>query len=121
MRACGGLCDLRSPWPFRRTPDVLGNPSQGERLAGRGPSLCVGWPDRMERGSVLGQASSQMDARLRSLQRLEWLAALGLLAALAALAYAPFLRQLGFYRDDWYVLWAAGVHGSPSLVTLFSI
>ena len=62
-----------------------------------------------------------MDARLRSLQRWEWLAAIGLLAALAALAYAPFLRQLGFYRDDWYVLWAAGVHGSPSLVTLFSI
>ena len=62
-----------------------------------------------------------MDSRLRSFQRWEWLAALGLLAALAALAYGPFLPKLGFYRDDWYVLWAAHTHGTRSLVALFSI
>ncbi len=44
-----------------------------------------------------------------------------LLAALALLAYAPFLRQLGFYRDDWYVLWAGAVHGTQSIIELFSI
>ena len=46
--------------------------------------------------------------------------AIGLLAALALLAYGPWLMQLGFYRDDWYVLWAGRVHGAESIPIIFS-
>jgi len=53
--------------------------------------------------------------------RLEWLASLGLLLLLGLLAYGPSLAQLGFYRDDWYVLWAGAVRGPQAIITMFSI
>ncbi|MCJ7512650.1 MAG: hypothetical protein MUO23_06725, partial [Anaerolineales bacterium] len=52
--------------------------------------------------------------------RIEWALAIGLLGALALLAYGPWLTQLGFYRDDWYVLWAGRVRGPESIPILFS-
>lgn len=41
--------------------------------------------------------------------------ALGLIAALAFLAFGLHLRDLGFYLDDWYILWA-GRAGGPGLI-----
>lgn len=48
-------------------------------------------------------------------------ASLGLLAFLAILAYGPWITRLGFFRDDWYVLWAGHVYGPSSIVKMFSI
>jgi hypothetical protein len=52
--------------------------------------------------------------------QVEWVLAIGLLTALALLAYGPSLTQLGFYRDDWYVLWAGRAHGPEIIPVLFS-
>ena len=56
----------------------------------------------------------------RTLLREPWLA-IALVTAVALLAYAPLLGRLGFYRDDWYQLWAGNTLGPRSLITLFSI
>ena len=48
-------------------------------------------------------------------------AAIGLVALVAALSYGPLLPWLGFYRDDWYQIWAGTTLGPGSIVTLFSI
>src|SRR4030065_2981933 len=47
--------------------------------------------------------------------------AIGLLTVVALLAYAPPLARLGFYRDDWYQIWAGDTLGPGSIITLFSI
>jgi hypothetical protein len=44
-----------------------------------------------------------------------------ILILIGCITYAPLLSQLGFYRDDWYQLWALKALGAKSLVTLFSI
>ena len=44
-----------------------------------------------------------------------------IVAVMAALAYLPWISHLGFYRDDWYQLWAGYIYGPDSIVTLFSI
>jgi hypothetical protein len=56
--------------------------------------------------------------RSSSFLRLEWLASLGLLLLLGLLAYGPWMAQLGFYRDDWYVLWAGAVLGPQAIITM---
>jgi hypothetical protein len=48
-------------------------------------------------------------------------AAIGLVALVAALCYGLLLPWLGFYRDDWYQIWAGTTLGPGSIVTLFSI
>jgi hypothetical protein len=55
------------------------------------------------------------------LWRHERWAAISLIVATSALAYLPLISQLGFYRDDWYQLWAGTIHGPNSIATLFSI
>jgi hypothetical protein len=47
--------------------------------------------------------------------------AIGLITIVALLAYAPLLGRLGFYRDDWYQIWAGDTLGPGSIITLFSI
>ena len=47
--------------------------------------------------------------------------AVGLVTIIALLAYAPLLGRLGFYRDDWYQVWAGDTLGPGSIITLFSI
>jgi hypothetical protein len=47
--------------------------------------------------------------------------ALLVLVAAGLLAYAPLIPKLGFYRDDWYQLWAGLTLGPHSIITLFSI
>jgi hypothetical protein len=48
-------------------------------------------------------------------------AAIGLVSLVAWLCYGLLIPWLGFYRDDWYQLWAGLTFGPRSIVTLFSI
>ena len=40
---------------------------------------------------------------------------------IAAIAYLPFLGKQGFYRDDWYQIWAGTSQGGSTLIHMFSI
>jgi hypothetical protein len=53
-------------------------------------------------------------------RRESWIAAL-LVVGIGLLAFAPLLHRFGFYRDDWYQLWAGHALGADSIITLFSI
>ena len=50
----------------------------------------------------------------------EFFFAIGVVLALGMLAYLPFANQLGFYRDDWYVLWSGRALGPNSIIDLFA-
>lgn len=43
------------------------------------------------------------------------------LLLIGCITYAPLIPQLGFYRDDWYQLWALDTLGPASIITMFSI
>ncbi|HAF61228.1 MAG TPA: hypothetical protein DCK95_02755 [Anaerolineaceae bacterium] len=44
-----------------------------------------------------------------------------LIVFIAAIAYLPFLGKQGFYRDDWYQIWAGTTQGEYTLIKMFSI
>jgi len=44
-----------------------------------------------------------------------------LILLLAAILYLPFLGKQGFYKDDWYQIWAGSTQGSSTLIRMFSI
>jgi hypothetical protein len=44
-----------------------------------------------------------------------------IIVAFAVIAYLPFINQLGFYRDDWYAIWAPATQGLSTLLKMFSI
>lgn len=44
-----------------------------------------------------------------------------IIISIAAIAYLPFISQLGFYRDDWYAIWATTTQGLSTLIKMFSI
>ncbi len=44
-----------------------------------------------------------------------------LVVLVSMIAFLPFARRLGFYRDDWYMLWSANTRGANSIIELFSI
>ncbi len=48
----------------------------------------------------------------------KWLA-MGLITFVTLLTYGVLIRQLGFYRDDWYQLLTAQSQGSAGLIALF--
>jgi hypothetical protein len=45
----------------------------------------------------------------------------GLIVLVGALVFLPFAGKLGFYRDDWYMLWSGITRGADSIIELFSI
>jgi len=45
--------------------------------------------------------------------------AIGLIILTTLLTYGTLILQLGFYRDDWYLLWTAESQGAPGLLNLF--
>jgi len=57
---------------------------------------------------------------LRWIEKHPFLAAALLLLALAALAYIPNLGGFGFYKDDWYLMYAARVQGSDFFTVIFA-
>jgi hypothetical protein len=50
--------------------------------------------------------------------REEWASTL-LIVLVTLLTYAPFIGQLGFYRDDWYLIWMAEHQGWNGIIDLF--
>jgi hypothetical protein len=54
-------------------------------------------------------------------QRREAWIAVAVVVGIGLLAFAPLLTCFGFYRDDWYQLWAGHTFGADSIITLFSI
>lgn len=47
-----------------------------------------------------------------------WLTA-GLIAFVTLVAYGVLIPRLGFYRDDWYLLWNAQAGGTDAIIALF--
>ena len=43
------------------------------------------------------------------------------LVVIAALSYLPFAHQLGFYKDDWYLLYAREIQGAAGMMDIFAI
>lgn len=43
------------------------------------------------------------------------------LTIIAGLAYLPFVRQFGYFNDDWYLMYAAGAKGAAVFREIFSI
>ena len=37
------------------------------------------------------------------------------------ITYGVLIPYLGFYRDDWYLLWTSETQGAEGLISLFSI
>jgi hypothetical protein len=52
-------------------------------------------------------------------RNLRWLIPVALFV-LAALVYLPLVRQLGFLKDDWYLMYDARVHGPGFFSTIFA-
>lgn len=50
--------------------------------------------------------------------REEWASTL-LIVLVTLITYAPFIGQLGFYRDDWYLIWMAEHRGFNGIIDLF--
>ena len=48
-----------------------------------------------------------------------WFAA-GIVLAFGLLAFTPFIHKFGFYRDDWYMLWAGRAFGPQAIIDLFA-
>jgi hypothetical protein len=57
----------------------------------------------------------------KSIQWKSVLLPVGLLVLVSLVIFLPFVNRLGFYRDDWYMLWSANVRGADSIIDLFSI
>lgn len=51
--------------------------------------------------------------------RRESLLAISLVVLTTLLTYAPLISQLGFYRDDWYLIWTAQTQGTEGIMSLF--
>jgi hypothetical protein len=51
----------------------------------------------------------------------ETVAALSVIAITTVLSYGILIPQLGFYRDDWYMLLAGQSEGAQGIINLFAI
>jgi hypothetical protein len=59
-------------------------------------------------------------SRLKKIfSREPWLAWL-LVTLVTVITYAPQIPQLGFYQDDWYMLWSGQARGASSIMALFT-
>ena len=61
-----------------------------------------------------------MMARIKKiLSRQPWLAWL-LSTLVTVITYGPLIPQLGYYQDDWYMLWSGQARGASSIMALFT-
>lgn len=44
-----------------------------------------------------------------------------LLLALSAITYLPLVARLGYYYDDWYLMYSARAYGSEAFIDIFSV
>src|SRR5258705_12818432 len=51
--------------------------------------------------------------------RESWLS-ISLIVMVTLITYAPLINQLGFYRDDWYLLWTNASKGSQGFLDLLA-
>jgi hypothetical protein len=65
---------------------------------------------------MLESLRGRISARYR---KHEFVLAAGIILFLGILTYLPFANQLGFYRDDWYILWAGRAFNPNIIVDLF--
>ena len=63
-------------------------------------------------------SSSLNSPSRRAWNRENWLSML-LVVLVTLLTYAPLIPQLGFYRDDWYLIWTAQTQGASGIMSLF--
>lgn len=62
-----------------------------------------------------------MEQKAEFTDRREYQISLAVIVLITGLTYGSMLPSLGFYRDDWYQLWAGINLGAESIITLFSI
>ena len=55
----------------------------------------------------------------KSTSKQETILAIGLIVLATLLTYGALISRLGFYRDDWYLLWTAESKGTAGLLDLF--
>lgn len=55
---------------------------------------------------------------LGTARRETWLS-VALVIMVTLLTYGPLIPQLGFYRDDWYLIWTAQTQGVKGIMSLF--
>ena len=60
-----------------------------------------------------------MQARIRKLFTNEVLHSLLLLLLITLVTYANSIAKLGYYHDDWYLLWSGQARGPASIIPLF--
>jgi hypothetical protein len=58
---------------------------------------------------------------IKRLSRYEIWIALILIVVTGIIFYAPLLRQLGLYKEDWWIFWSGDTQGPLSLIPLFKI
>ena len=58
---------------------------------------------------------------IRRLLRSTTLLSLLAIVAIGLLAHAPWIAHLGFYKEDWYVIWTGFTQGARALIPLFDI
>ena len=61
-----------------------------------------------------------MTQTIQKLFKNESFAAIFLLLLTTVITYGVSIPKLGYYHDDWFVLWSAQSRGAESLVPLFS-
>jgi hypothetical protein len=62
-----------------------------------------------------------MEIEEKTAERIDRLLPLLLIALVVVVAYGFMIPRLGFYRDDWYMLWTAQAQGTQGLLDLFAI
>ena len=61
-----------------------------------------------------------MDAFLKKIRQNDWLFA-GLLLLVGAAVYLPLIQKLGYYLDDWFIIFDARTQGANFLKVVFSV
>jgi hypothetical protein len=76
--------------------------------------LCISIDEEIE------EDCRSIEMRLSEVKRIRegWISIL-LILVVSLLTYAPLINQLGFYRDDWYLLWTNVTEGKQGLLNLF--
>ena len=64
--------------------------------------------------------SSRMKQLLQRVFKNETFFAILFISLITIVTHGLFLSKLGYYYDDWYVLWSGAARGASSLVSLFS-
>ncbi len=56
---------------------------------------------------------------LQGLKKYELILSVSVIVLVSVFAYAPFITQLGYYKEDWYMMWAGLARGPATLIDMF--